>query len=81
MICLLTGMFISVEELWNHSNKFYLKKSDCHGWILIYIGKKIFDHFNTRSSKGDIFRLKFMASIKALIYKVVRMKTQKYLLL
>ena len=81
MICLLTGMFISVEELWNHSNKFYLKKSDCHGWILIYIGKKIFDHFNTRSSKVDPFCLEFMEIINTLMKTFVRMKTKNYLLL
>ena len=77
MLWLLNGMFIRVKKLWNHSTKFVSRQSYWRGWILTYIGKKVFDYFNTRLSKGDLFHLKFMASINILMNKVLRMKTQK----
>ena len=65
----MSGLMGHVELIWQNVSKVSLRQSQWHGWMLMYLTKKLFTHIKTRPDKGDPFRMEFVRNIEAMVNK------------
>ena len=72
MLWILSGMLIRVQELWQHIYNMSLYQSNWHGWLLTYLAKTTFSHWEKRqTTKGDPFSMTLMNSVTKIMDRMV----------
>ena len=65
----ISAMLSRVELLWQNVSKVSLRQSQWHGWILMWLTKKLFNHVKCRPEKTDPFKYQFINNIERISNK------------
>ena len=66
---LVTSMMIGVEKIWQLVKNVEMRKTEWHGWLLVYIARMCLSSTSKRQGSGDVFSFKRTGTVEKIAGK------------